>query len=137
MFGMLITNHYEMTGENISVKLNLFDTKIDQFEKIRLGIYDEHLIEEKEILNCGEDEYSSPFIIFENLEKKRKYKIVAEYYTDGIWTKICECYTSTATNIFEKDLGIYSKFEKEELPVPSASNNFTPCRPIIIKEVVS
>lgn len=136
MFGMIILNHMEMNGENICVKLKLFEKKIEEMEKIRFTIYDDltplEAIEKDGV--CGEDEYSSPFIVFDKLEKGKKYRVFVECCANGVWGECCNCYTTTATQNFKSDDAIYSVVEDKGLPV--YNSDFKVSLPIVFKEVV-
>lgn len=126
MFGMAILNHMNMTGDNICVKLKLFDEKISDVDKIKFSIYDDLiLLKEIEIESAmGEDEYSSPFVMFEELEIEKKYKVTIECYKDGKWEHCCECFTGVFTYSFQNNVAVYSEKISTENNMPKCGLGF-------------
>lgn len=110
MFGMIMLNHMKMTGNNIVVKLKLFDEKIEEIEKLRFSIYDGlELLKGIEIQDLkGEDDYSSPFVIFDDLEKEKKYRLTVDYCINDSWNFCCECHASALTFNFRNGMTVYS-----------------------------
>lgn len=121
MFGMVILNHMNMSGNNICVKLKLFNKKIEEIDKIRFSIlYEENLIDSIEVGNaCEYDQYSSSFVCFNDLNLNKKYKITTECYMEDEWVYCCECFTSTLTYNFQNNIAVYSEkiFAQDGLPL--------------------
>ena len=123
MFGMIILNHMNMLGNNISVKLRLFDRKIEEVDKIRF-ILDDDVNNAIEIDNSySDDEFSSQFVNFEGLLINKKYKIAAEYCIKGEWVECDKCFTSTSTHNYSTGKSTYRTFKEETLPISGGIAN--------------
>ena len=122
MFGMIILNHMNMKGNDICVKLKLFDRKIEEVDKIKFtAFYEEEIIRSIEINNIyGDDEYSSAFVCFDGLDINKKYKIIAECCVGDEWTECNKCFASTFTYNFQNNSVVYSeKLFPEDSPLIS------------------
>lgn len=134
MFGMIIVDHMNMTGDNICVKLRLFNKKIKEVESIRFTLNNEEM---KEISNdFSGDEYSSQEVSFEELAPHRKYELIAECKVNGQWVECDKCYTSTTTHDYSKENIAYRTFKDEELPIASLNHtnyNIPTMKPILFE----
>ena len=128
MFGMIIPNHMNMLGNNICVKLRLFNQKIKDIEKIKFTIFndDQKLLETVEIDNIyEEDEYSSHFVDFGGLDKNKKYRIVAECCIEEEWVESANCTISTSTHNYSSGVSVYRTTKEEGLPISGVEFNET------------